>query len=113
MRAFIMALAAVAIAATALTPSEVLAGGLVGLHKKRHVDGKLCMIDHWHNGQSGAWRTKAQAQSIAIRSWKGLVRAEYGNAWADYHASIHKQMKCVALSDGQTSCTVKSRPCRY
>lgn len=113
MRALIIAATAAAIAITATPSPSAQAGGLVSLHKLKRVDGKLCMIDHWHNGQSGAWRSKAKAQAVAIRSWKGLVRAEYGSAWADYHASIHQKMTCTAASDGQTACKVISRPCRH
>jgi len=108
------------IAATALSTSVMiaafatpaLANSLVDLHTLGKVNGKTCMIEHWHSGRSGAWRSRSKARSVAIRSWKNLVRLEYGHAWANYAISIHKREKCVGASDGQTSCTVMSRPCR-
>ncbi len=113
MRTFVLAAAATAVASFIITATPADAGGLAGLHKTKIVNGKVCMIDHWHNGQSGAWRSEAQARAVAIRSWKGLVRAEYGSAWQDFHASIHKKWSCSKVSDGQTACKVMSRPCRH
>jgi hypothetical protein len=113
MRKFFVTAAVSAFALITAFAAPAMSNGLVDLHTLGKVNGKTCMIEHWHSGRSGAWRSKSKAQSVAIRSWKSLVRLEYGNAWANYATSIHKRAKCVSAPDGQTSCTVMSRPCRY
>lgn len=113
MRTYAISSIVAGIASIGIAVGTAQAAGLADMHKTARVNGKTCMIDHWHNGQSGAWRSEAKARSVAIRSWKGLVRAEYGNAWTSFRASIHKRWNCKKLSDGQTSCHVMSRPCRY
>ena len=113
MRASVLAATVAVVAMTFSSAQPVTAGGLIGLHKKKVVDGKTCLIKHWHNGQSGAWPSETKARQVAIRSWKGLVRLEYGSSWANFEASIHKEWTCRKASRGQTACKVRSRPCKY
>jgi len=112
MRATLLAAAIAAIAATWFIPTTASAHGLLHILEKKYVAGHLCMTGHLHNGQSGAWRTEAEARQAAIRSWQGFIRFEHGRAWADYRIALQKTVKCTKTSDGQSSCTVKANACR-
>ncbi len=114
--------ASIAIAATiAAVPYTALAHtsrgseGLAGIHKLHIEGGRLCMADHDHYGQTGAWPTLQKAKQVAIKSWAGFTRVEYGDAWADFSVATAKRFDCSPGSTNRGkawSCTVKARPCK-
>ena len=119
MRTFIIALAICA--AIAAYPYQSRANnlrfdeGLAGIHKLAMEGNFLCMSDHEHFGESGAWTSLGEAKSYAIKSWSGFTRLEYGEAWANFELAAEKGMSCTpaytSRGDGW-ACEVKARPCR-
>ncbi len=85
--------------------------GLAGLHTLVRVGGRLCMLDHYHDG-SGHGATQARAQAAAIRSWIDFTAWEYGNRWGSYANALGKRMSCSG-SRGDFSCSTSARPCRH
>lgn len=119
MRTLIAALAVCAVVAA--LPYHVKANimrsehGLAGIHKLGMEDGLLCMSDHEHFGESGAWATREEAEKSAIQSWAGFTRLEYGEVWAKFELAAAKDLKCgpAITSRGEGwACEVKARPCR-
>ncbi|MCH9807307.1 MAG: hypothetical protein K0U74_06225 [Alphaproteobacteria bacterium] len=89
--------------------------GLAGIHKLHIENGRLCMADHDHYGQTGAWPTLRKAKQVAVKSWAGFTRLEYGDRWADFRIAAAKNFDCspVATNRGEAwSCNVKARPCK-
>ena len=85
--------------------------GLAGMHTWVRAGGRICLLDHFHDG-SGSGPTRAAAQRAAIRAWSDFTAWEYGGRWGSWGASISKKMGCSG-GPGNFSCEVSSRPCRY
>ena len=85
--------------------------GLASMHTWVRVGGRVCMLDHFHDG-SGSGSTRAAAQRAAIQSWTDFTAWEYGRRWGSWGASVSKKMGCSG-GGGSYSCSVSSRPCRY
>ena len=65
--ALIVAIASVGV--SALASSALAQGmGLEGLHDHRREGGKVCMVDHFHDG-SGSGKTRKSAEADAARAW--------------------------------------------
>lgn len=122
MRRLILTAVAAAIVPLALSSTEAAAHaarstdhGLAGMHKLHIEKGRLCMADHDHFGQTGAWPTLAEARAKAVKSWVGFTRLEYGDAWSDFRVAVAAKFDCARTSmvrgEGW-SCTVKARPCK-
>lgn len=86
--------------------------GLASMHDWQRVGGKICMADHFHEGSSGIFASKAQAQAEAIRSWSDFTDLEYGSAWARFNAAASKSIKCSPADGSKWTCMVEARPCR-
>jgi hypothetical protein len=84
--------------------------GIAKIHTWTKVDGKTCMLDHFHHG-SGNGPTRAQAARTAIRSWAEFTAWEYGDPWGRYSIAARKKMTC-SLGSGGWNCAVEARPCR-
>lgn len=112
MRIPLTAAAAVAFTFVTITATPTDANTLANMHTIKPVGGKMCMVDHPHHRESGAFRSKAQAKARVIRAWENYTRFEYGSAWASYRLAIKKNLKCTTSSGGQTSCTLVAYPCR-
>ncbi|MGI9404898.1 MAG: hypothetical protein ACR2O4_00890 [Hyphomicrobiaceae bacterium] len=113
MRVRILAAGLAATATIAIAASPAQSNVFASMHKTKVVNGRVCMIDHPHHRDSGAWRTKAQAKARAIRAWESYTQMEYGRAWSNYRIAMNKKLKCSKVSGGQTSCTLSAHPCRY
>lgn len=107
-------------AATAAIPYQASANnmrevrGLAAMHKLGIENGRLCMTDHIHYGQTGVWPTKNEAKASAIKSWAGFTRFEYGNRWAQFRVAAAKKFDCNAQTNSRGegwTCTVEARPC--
>ena len=61
-----------------LTAQAASAAGLEGLHKHARIGNKICMVDHFHYGQTSGWGTRQQAEASAAQSWSGFTELEYG-----------------------------------
>lgn len=85
--------------------------GLAGIHDLRREGKKLCMSDHFHNGNSAAQSSKAAALQAAISSWAGFTSLEYGSAWASFKKAASKQVTCTQGSSGW-GCDINARPCK-
>jgi hypothetical protein len=103
---------ACALAMGGLSPGTVQAQetGLAGMHTWTRVGGRVCMLDHFHDG-SGSGSTRAAAQRSAIQAWIDFTAWEYGSRWGSWGASVSKRMSCSG-GGGNYSCSVSSRPCR-
>ena len=57
--------------ALAVMAGPVLADqtGLAEMHALRREGGRTCMSDHFHSGSSSGQRSRAAAETAAIRSW--------------------------------------------
>lgn len=117
-----LVLASIAVAAIiAVAPYSAFANpsrggeGLAGIHKLHIENGRLCMADHDHYGQTGAWPTLNKAKQVAVKSWSGFTRVEYGDAWADFSVAAAKKFDCNPVSTNRGdawSCNVQARPCK-
>ena len=96
--------------ALSLPAATAQAQGLDELHSKVRIGGRICMADHFHDG-NGSGPTRAAAQRAAIRAWIDFTAWEYGNRWGSFGASVSKRMSCSG-GPGNYSCSVSSRPCR-
>jgi len=91
------------------------AGGLAAIHKLGIEDGRLCMSDHPHYGQTGTWQTVDQAKASAIKSWSGFTRIEYGDDWAAFRLATDHKFYCSQAAGNRGrgwTCNVEARPCR-
>jgi len=103
------AIAAVGLACLGAMPAA--AQGLASIHDQVRVGGKICMADHYHDGNSAGMKTRKEAEAEAIKSWQGFTGWEYGSAWGSFRNAESRSMKCEAGS-GSWSCHVQARPCR-
>jgi len=104
---------AIAAIALALVPAASMAQqttGLEDLHQKRREGGRLCMVDHFHDGYGQASK-RGGAEAAAILNWRQFTAGEYGLAWHSYKMAASKAMKC-SESGGMWSCHATARPCR-
>lgn len=85
--------------------------GMDGLHAQVRIGGKVCMVDHFHNGASSGKATRKAAEAEAIGSWASFTAWEYGDNWGSWRLSESKSMNC-GQSGGSWACTIESRPCR-
>ena len=67
----------------ALSAEPVLAQGmgLDSLHAQMRIGGKVCMVDHFHNGASSGKASRRAAEAEAISAWSGFTAWEYGDIW--------------------------------
>ena len=86
-------------------------GGLVDLHAKVRVGGKLCMADHYHSGSSSGAPSRKAAEAAAVRSWQDFTAWEYGGAWGNFGMSEGRRVTCTG-SASSWGCDVESRACR-
>lgn len=97
-----------------VAPSE--ASGLSNLHEQVRIGNRICMVGHYHYGQSGAWATRAQAVAAAAQSWAGFTALEYGDEWAEFRLANQQDMSCKQSDDDRGgvlwSCDAKAMPCR-
>ena len=101
----------VSLGLTALASSALAQGmGLEGLHDHRREGGKVCMVDHFHDG-SGNGKSRKAAEADAARSWSEFTAWEYGGRWGSFGNAANKTMNC-STSGGSWSCQVSARPCR-
>lgn len=80
------------------------------LHATARIGGRLCLVDHYHDG-SGSGRTQGAAAAAAIRAWQDFTAWEYGSSWGRYGLAVGKSMKCGRAAGG-FSCDVTARACR-
>ena len=95
------------------TTGTAMAGdnGLAGIHDLRREGRKLCMSDHFHNGNSAGQASKAIALNAAISSWAGFTELEYGSDWASFKKAASKQVTCTQSGAGW-GCDINARPCK-
>lgn len=86
--------------------------GLHKLHAAARVGGKVCFVEHSHEGDGFALATRRGAEASAARKWSTFTADEYGTAWGSYVAAIAKSMTCRQGADKYWSCTARARPCR-
>ena len=84
--------------------------GVAEIHQWRKVAGRICFVDHTHDG-SGVGQTQKAALAQAIDSWRSFTDLEYGSDWASYTNSIDKVATCTASGAG-FECHVASTPCK-
>lgn len=85
-----------------------LAGALHDLGKEK---GKICMVDHFHNGTSFDQKSKRKALKEAIKSWEEFTAWEYGSDWGKFRRARSRGQRCNK-SEKTWSCSVEARPCR-
>lgn len=92
------------------------ASGLTGLHKQVQIGDRICMVDHDHYGDSGAWATKQQAVAAAAWSWGSFTALEYGREWGEFRLAQNQDMQCGPVASdrgGQLwNCKSKATPCK-
>jgi len=86
-------------------------GMLVGLHELRREGGRVCMVDHFHNGSSEGQPSRKAAEVAAMRAWAEFTAWEYGGHWANPAMAGSKSMRCSG-SDTSWSCDFDARACR-
>ena len=86
-------------------------GGLVGLHTLVRKGPKVCMADHFHDGNSAGQPSKKAAEVAAIRSWQEFTAWEYGGAWGSFQLAESRGVSCSG-SGNSWSCNATGRPCR-
>ena len=83
------------------------------LHTVRAERGKVCMVGHYHIGDSPrAYKSRARAHKTAIRHWITFTAAEYGTDWGNYSRAANRSTDCEKASRSSWTCKVKARPCR-
>lgn len=110
----LVAAAVAAIPYSAFADNARDAGGLAALHRLGLEDGRLCMSDHPHFGQTGTWPTLEAAKLSAVQSWSGFTRIEYGDDWADFRIAADQKFNCSparSAYDSSWTCNVEARPC--
>jgi hypothetical protein len=109
---FAAAIAAIPYNASADNMREVR--GLAAMHKLGVENGRLCMTDHYHYGETGTWPSKHKAKARAVESWAGFTRLEYGNRWANFRVAAAKKINCKSKATNRGpgwTCAVEARPC--
>lgn len=94
-----------------LSAVPVSAQGLAGIHEWTRVGNKICMTDHYHDGQSAGMKSRKDAEIAAIKSWQDFTGWEYGAAWGTFKNAESKGIKCSG-SGSTWGCSVQARPCR-
>lgn len=113
MRKIVAGFATAAVLAALSVSSAAIAsetGVAQALHATARIGGRLCLVDHYHDG-SGSGRTQAAAAAAAVRAWSDFTAWEYGSSWGRYGLAVGKSMKC-SRSAGGFSCDVSARACR-
>ena len=83
------------------------------LHSLRGERGKVCMVGHFHIGDSPhAFASRNAAYKAAIHHWVSFTAAEYGSDWASYGRAANRSADCEKASRNSWTCKVKARPCR-
>ncbi|MGE5513116.1 MAG: hypothetical protein ACM31O_17940 [Bacteroidota bacterium] len=103
----VLAAAACSLAAPAMAQET----GLDALHAQVRVGGKICMLDHYHDGASNGAGSRKQAEAEAIESWASFTAWEYGNNWGSWRLAEGKSVSCDRGS-GSWTCTLQARPCK-
>jgi hypothetical protein len=85
--------------------------GLASIHDWRREGGRICMLDHFHDG-AGTGDTRKAAEASAIGSWASFTILEYGTDWGSYQVSVSKKMDCTDQGSKEWSCAVSARPCK-
>lgn len=80
------------------------------LHAQRFEGGRVCMVDHFHDGSSFAQPSRAAAERAAIANWVSFTAGEYGGAWGSWRLAASRGINCS--NSGGWSCSVTARPCR-
>ncbi len=109
--AVIAALAPLAVKADIMRQNH----GVAGIHKLHMENGRLCMADHPHFGQTGVWPSLNMAKAKAAKSWADFTRLEYGAAWASFRVSAAKKFDCAQTDSARGpgwTCNVEARPCK-
>ena len=109
-RPVLLSTAAAVAALLSTTPAVAQGMGLEGLHDHRREGGKVCMVDHFHDG-TGSGKTRKLAESEAARSWSEFTSWEYGGRWGAYGNAANKSMNC-SNAGGAWPCQGAARPCR-
>jgi len=96
------------------TPSYANDTGIASvLHSLRAERGKICMVGHYHIGDSPhAFASRKAAYRAAIHHWIAFTAAEYGTDWASYGRAANRSADCEKASRTSWTCKVKARPCR-
>jgi hypothetical protein len=55
-----------------IAPAQAQETGLAGMHSWARIGGRVCMLDHFHDG-FGSGPTRAAAQRAAIQAWMRLL----------------------------------------
>ncbi|MCF6197971.1 MAG: hypothetical protein L3J67_01000 [Hyphomicrobiaceae bacterium] len=83
------------------------------LHSVRAERGKVCMVGHYHIGDSPrAYKSRSKAHRAAIRHWVTFTAAEYGTDWGNYNRAANRSADCEKASSSTWICKIKARPCR-
>ncbi len=109
---FAAAIAAIPYQAKANNMREVR--GLAAIHAIGVENGRLCMTNHYHYGETHGWPTEKEAKARAVRSWAGFTRLEYGNHWANFRVAAARKFSCKSKATARGtawSCAVEARPC--
>lgn len=92
-------------------PAMAQETGLDSLHAQIRIGGKICMLDHFHDGASNGASSRKQAEAQAVGSWAGFTAWEYGNNWGSWRLAESKGVSC-SQAGGSWSCTLQARPCK-
>ena len=103
-----VAIAPVMAAEVALADETGLAQAL---HDTRREGGRLCLSDHFHDGNSSGARSRNLAEKAAVVAWAEFTNFEYGSSWASWRNARSKTMSCESGASGW-SCHASARPCR-
>ena len=83
------------------------------LHSLRAEKAQVCMVGHYHTGNSPRpFNSRTAAYKAAVRHWVSFTAAEYGSDWGSFGRSVNKTSDCEKASRTTWTCKVKSRPCR-
>jgi hypothetical protein len=110
-RSLLVAAGLLAIGATSATAQGL---NLSGIHDQVRVGSKVCMKDHFHDGNSANMPTRKAAETEAMKLWQDFTAWEYGRAWGSFRMAESKSMKCSGTyKDRSWTCQVTARPCRH
>jgi hypothetical protein len=103
--------AACAVSCSFAWPAQAQETGLDSLHAQVRLGGRICMLDHFHNGSSSGQASRKQAEAAAIASWADFTVWEYGPPWGSWRLAETKRVSC-AQTGGSWACTLEARPCK-
>ena len=92
-------------------PVQAQETGLDSLHAQVRLGGRICMLDHYHNGSSSGQASRKQAEAVAIRAWAEFTVWEYGAPWGSWRLAETKRVSC-GQAGGAWACTLEARPCK-